>query len=55
MLGLRIGDAITVRNRPLGGGATFEQVSVVEGIEHSGEPKRRSTRFILSPEFTESF
>jgi hypothetical protein len=52
MLGRELGDAVTVRNRPLGGGATFEQVCVIEGIEQSGTPKVRTARFILSPEFT---
>lgn len=51
MLARELGDAITVRSRPVGGGATFEQVCVIEGIEHAGAPGGvRTARFILSPE-----
>jgi hypothetical protein len=51
MLGPELGDAIVVRSRPVGGGATFEQTCVVEGIEHAGRPGgERTARFILSPE-----
>jgi hypothetical protein len=55
MLALELGDAITVRNEPLGGGDPFEQVCVVEAIEQTGSPKERTARFTLSPELTESF
>jgi len=53
MLGPELGEAVVVRNRPLGGGDPFEQTSVVEGISHRGEPGgQRETTFVLSPEFT---
>lgn len=52
MLGPELGDAITVRNEPPGGGTAFSQVCAVEGIEHSGAPAgARTCRFILSPEY----
>lgn len=52
VLGPELGDAITVRNNPLGGIA-FEQVCVVEGIRQvSGADKVRTTTFLLSPELT---
>lgn len=51
ILSRELGDAITVRNRPLGA-TLFEQTCAVEGIEHSGAPGGvRSARLILSPEF----
>lgn len=55
MLGRELGDAITVRNRPPGGGATFEQVCVIEGIEHAGEAGFRTTTWKLSPDMAGSF
>jgi hypothetical protein len=56
MLGHDLGDAITVRNRPPGGGDPFEQVCVIEGIRHAGLPGgERTTTLILSPEFGGSF
>ena len=56
MLGRQIGEAVTVRNRPPGGGDPFEQVCVIEGIIHRGAPGGpRETTWMLSPEFTGSF
>ena len=56
MLGRELGDAITVRNRPPGGGDPFEQVCVIEGIRHTGTPGgARETTWMLSAEYTESF
>lgn len=54
MLSLELTNAITVINEPLGGGTQFSQVCVVEGIEHSGEPKNalRTCRLTLSPDYT---
>lgn len=53
MLGLELGDVVTVKNRPPGGGAVFSQVCAVEGIEHAGAPGgQRTARLILSPDFT---
>jgi hypothetical protein len=56
MLSPELGDAFTVVSRPIGGGAPFTQVCVVEGIQASGAPGGvRTTTFTLSPELTESF
>lgn len=55
MLGRELGDAVTVKSRPIGGGALFSQVCVVEGIRHTGSPGGvRATSWSLSPEFTEA-
>lgn len=52
MLGLELGNAITVINEPLGGGTQFSQVCAVEGIEHNSSPGgARTARLLLSPEF----
>lgn len=51
MLGTELGNAITVKNTPIGGQA-FSQVCAIEGIEHAGVPKGpRTCRLILSPEY----
>ncbi len=53
MLGRELGDAILVSNQPEAGGDPFTQTCVIEGIEHKSQPGGdRTTRFILSPEFT---
>lgn len=50
VLGVELGDAITVRNNPIGGQA-FEQVCVIEGIRQFGSPGGiHETTFTLSPE-----
>lgn len=55
MLGRELGDAVTVKNRPPGGGDPFEQDCVIEGVRHSGAPGgRRVTSWTLSPEFSEA-
>lgn len=61
-LGRELGEAITVRSRPLGGGDPFEQVCVIEGIRHRGTPTAGDgtadsieTTFALSPEYSGSF
>lgn len=52
VLGPELGDAITVRSRPSGGGALFEQVCAIERIRAQGVPGGvRQTTFTLSPEF----
>lgn len=52
MLGLELGDAITVQHTPIGVGSEFSQVCVIEGIDQSGAPGgQRETRFALSPEY----
>lgn len=56
ILGRELGDAVTIRNRPLpASSTTFEQVSVIEGVEHDWVPKVRTARWVLSPEFSTSF
>lgn len=51
MLGRELGDAVTVRHTPPGGGARYTLISVIEGIEHVGAPGgARQTKFVLSPE-----
>lgn len=49
MLGHELGDYITVRHRPPGGGALFTQACVIEGIRHADTPKMRTTTWTLSP------
>lgn len=50
-LRLELGDRITVKRRPPGGGDPIEQDSFVEGIEHDarGHPRNWSVTFRLSP------
>lgn len=56
MLGVELGDVVTVLSRPLGGGDPFEQVCAIEGIQHTGEPGGdRTCRLILSPDYAGSF
>lgn len=54
MLGREMGEMITVKNRPPGGGAAFSQDCAIEGIHHAGTPKVRTATWILSPDFTGS-
>jgi len=55
MLGLELGNTITVQLTPTGGGTEFSQVCAIEGIRASGRPGGdRTTTFILSPGFTNS-
>lgn len=49
MLGRELGDVITVRHRPPGGGPVFQQACVVEGITAAATPKMRTATFTLSP------
>lgn len=49
VLGREIGEHITVKRRPPGGGAVISQESVIEGIEHAAAPFQWQTRFSLSP------
>lgn len=52
MAGRELGDAVTVKHTPPGGGDRFEQTCAIEAISHSGAPgKRRQTVWKLSPEF----
>lgn len=56
VLGRELGEQVRVKQgHAPGGGEPFTQESVVEGMQHSGTPKVRTARFILSPEFTTSF
>lgn len=49
VLGLEIGDHITVKRRPPGTGPVITQESVIEGIAHSAQNSEWQTRFSLSP------
>ena len=52
VLGPELGQAVTVKHSPIGGGARFSQVCVIEGIQHRGQPgENRSVSLILSPEY----
>lgn len=55
VLGREIGDVVTVKRRPPGGGAVISQLSVIEGIEHAATPYRWQTRFWLSTAETTNF
>lgn len=54
ILGRELSESIVVRSRPVGGGVPFQQLCVIEGMEHAGAPgaNRRTVRWKLSPEFT---
>lgn len=49
ILGRELGEVITVRSRPPGGGALFAQACSIEGIRHAGTPKHRTATWQLSP------
>ncbi len=49
LLGREIGDRITIRRRPPGGGAAIDQDSYIEGISQSGTPTQWTTTFRTSP------
>lgn len=55
VLGREIGDRVTVRRRPPGGGSMIEQQSIIEGIEHTIAPQSWQTRWWLSPADTNTF
>lgn len=55
ILGRELGDAVVVRNRPVGGFGIIEQTCVVDGITHEGRPGGvRRTTLSLSPELGEA-
>lgn len=49
VLGLEIGDHVTVKRRPPGTGPVISQESVIEGIDHAAQNSEWQTRFSLSP------
>lgn len=53
ILDLELGDHITVRRRPPGGGDYIEQVSVIESIDHEIGPGSWRCKLGLSPSSTE--
>lgn len=53
MLGRELGDAVVVKDTPLGGGDRFEQTCVIEGVTHQWDPHAgRTASWVLSPEFS---
>lgn len=61
MLGVELGDAVSVEHQPSGGGDPFTQDCVVEGLEHRGVPgggsgrSKRTSTWVLSPAPTNDF
>lgn len=52
MLGRELGDAVLVKDTPLGGGDRFEQTCVIEGVTQRWDPHAgRTAAWVLSPEF----
>lgn len=51
VLGRELGDYVTVKLTPPGGGAQIEQASRIEGISHSVAPKHWRTTWQLSPAY----
>jgi hypothetical protein len=55
VLGREIGDRITIKLRPPGGGSTIERDVLIRGIEHAATPQTWSTIWTLQDAPTESF
>lgn len=55
VLGLDLGDVVTVEYTPVGIGSPISQRSVIEGIEHRIGPKTWETRWSLSPAYAGDF
>lgn len=57
LLGRELGDVVTVRHRPLGGGSALEQVSVIESIKGAWEAEANRWRasWTLSPADTAGY
>lgn len=49
LLGLELGERVTVKRRPTGGSGTIDQVCTVQGVSHQITPDRWTTLLYLAP------